>query len=68
MDSIEIVRLPQADLDEMLFILEEYYDPEPCRLDHHGYCQEHNWFGKGLCLNVRIRNILLRYRPLFLGE
>lgn len=25
------------------------FDPEPCRLDHHGYCQEHNWFSKEPC-------------------
>ena len=25
------------------------YDPEPCRHDHHGYCQEHGWFSKDPC-------------------
>lgn len=25
------------------------YDPEPCRHDHHGYCQEHGWFSLEPC-------------------
>ena len=25
------------------------FDPEPCRFDHHGYCQEHNWFRREPC-------------------
>ena len=25
------------------------FDPEPCRFDSHGYCQEHNWFSEKPC-------------------
>lgn len=25
------------------------FNPEPCRFDHHGYCQEHNWFSEKPC-------------------
>lgn len=32
-------------LRELLTALVESED-QPCRYDHHGYCQEHGWFGE----------------------
>lgn len=33
--------------NRLIQILRELVEPEdgPCRFDHHGYCQEHGWFG-----------------------
>lgn len=33
------------------------FDPEPCRLDHHGYCQEHNWFRENPCPTAILQNL-----------
>ena len=30
-------------------LLEEFVDDDPCRLDHHGYCQTHSYFGGQAC-------------------
>lgn len=39
-------------------LLEQITDPEPCRLDHHGYCQAHLWVGKGECAHSRAKKLL----------
>ena len=30
-------------------VIHNLIDDEPCRYDHHGYCQEHNWLSDGVC-------------------
>ena len=42
-------------LTEAMVILRDLMDPEPCRLDHHGYCQEHNWMDESPCPQARAR-------------
>lgn len=39
-------------------LLSQIVSSEPCRLDHHGYCQEHMWIGKGECAHGRARKFL----------
>ena len=31
---------------EIIELLEDLQDPDPCGLDHHGNCQAHGWFQK----------------------
>ena len=38
-----------VDAEEWTAMCDLGFDPEPCRLDHHGCCQEHNWFGEKPC-------------------
>lgn len=33
-------------------------EDQPCRFDHHGYCQEHGWFGEDECYIARGRRAL----------
>lgn len=45
--------------DEIEFIENHvYYDNEPCRFDHHGYCQDHHTCGDDKCSNEIILNRL----------
>ena len=45
-DPATEVVVPREEWDAMCAI---GFDPEPCRFDHHGYCQEHNWFRREPC-------------------
>jgi hypothetical protein len=47
-------------LDDPIDLLEEFVDDDPCWLDHHGYCQAHNYFGEGECRMARARRLLGR--------
>lgn len=38
-----------VDAEEWAAMCDLGFDPEPCRLDHHGCCQEHNWFSEKPC-------------------
>lgn len=47
-----------AELRKLLTGLVEGED-QPCRFDHHGYCQEHGWFGEpGECYLAQARTAL----------
>lgn len=42
----------------MLEIIKDLYQEEPCRFDHHGYCQAHDWFATDpKCPHARIRDL-----------
>lgn len=45
-------------------LLSQIVSSEPCRLDHHGYCQEHMWVGKGECAHGRARKLLGMENPM----
>jgi hypothetical protein len=32
-----------AAVKPLLALISDLYDREPCRFDHHGYCQTHGW-------------------------
>lgn len=54
--------LVYVDLVEQLRdLLAEFVDDEPCRLDHHGHCQEHMDFGPGECRQKRAKALLSRF-------
>lgn len=41
---LSLVDQLQVQLDDRNNLIHDLHDPGPCLLDHHGYCQEHNWF------------------------
>lgn len=43
---------------ELKLLLGQLVSSDPCRLDHHGHCQEHMWAGKGECVHSRARKLL----------
>jgi hypothetical protein len=46
-------------LREAAEILEDLLERSDCRLDHHGYCQEHGWFADApRCPHARAREFL----------
>lgn len=49
-------------LDTVIPLLEPFEDDEPCRFDHHGYCQEHGSFGEGPCATAAVKEFLDRAR------
>ena len=38
-----------VDAEEWAAMCDLGFDPVPCCLDHHGFCQEHNWFSEKPC-------------------
>lgn len=36
----------------------ELADPNPCRLDHHGYCQAHSWMSADECPHSKAKKII----------
>lgn len=48
----------QQEVNELKTILSQIVSSDPCRLDHHGYCQEHLWVGRGECAHGRARKLL----------
>lgn len=59
------------DATEAVDILRDLYDEdEPCRFDHHGYCQEHLWFvaptedignPRAVCPHARAKAFFAKY-------
>lgn len=63
---------PAPDASDLVELVRDFLDPEPCSHDHHGYCQQHNWFDSDTtCPHARAR-LLLDYlpnpRPIALGK
>ncbi|MFI5808371.1 hypothetical protein [Streptomyces sp. NPDC051561] len=48
-----------AVLAEALALVRDLHQPEPCHLDHHGYCQEHGWTDTD-CPHARAAQLLHR--------
>lgn len=44
--------------DDLRQVLADLIDDEPCRHDHHGHCQEHDWLPDGRCRTVVARDVL----------
>lgn len=34
---------PAPTAEELLELIDQMRDPDPCWYDHHGYCQAHGW-------------------------
>ncbi|WP_030248226.1 hypothetical protein [Streptomyces sp. NRRL S-455] len=45
-------------LDVAVPLVDDFIDPGACSLDHHGYCQEHGWFGENDCPNERAQEFI----------
>lgn len=45
-------------IEELYELLELLADDSPCRLDHHGFCQEHFWLAPGRCPHARAQELL----------
>jgi uncharacterized Zn finger protein (UPF0148 family) len=48
------------DLQEAIEIVSDLGERDPCRLDHHGYCQEHDWFDASPCPHKRAKEFLAK--------
>lgn len=50
---------PAVARQTLVDLIRDWLDPDPCRLDHHGYCQAHNWLCGGKpCPHARAREVL----------
>ena len=47
-EELEIRKLKEL-LRECREVIYNLIDDEPCRYDHHGYCQAHNWLSNDVC-------------------
>ena len=43
---------------EIIKLLEDLEDPDPCEFDHHGNCQAHWWVGDRPCPQKRLKECL----------
>lgn len=44
---------------ELLELIADFADPDPCELDHNGYCQAHWWFEPDrTCPHARAQKLL----------
>lgn len=50
-------------LDVAVPLVDDFIDPGACSLDHHGYCQEHGWFGEDTCPNERAQEFIKEAGP-----
>lgn len=47
--------------EQLAALVRDFLDPDPCALDHHGYCQTHSWLCEGRCPHARAREVLAEY-------
>ena len=40
-DAISRIKAQAAEIEKLRGLLSRNIDPDPCQLDHHGYCQTH---------------------------
>lgn len=45
-------------IEDLRSIVGDLVDAEPCRLDHDGGCQAHDWFGETECPHARAKRFL----------
>lgn len=51
------------EIDQLRGLLEDLVELNDCRLDHHGYCQAHDWFGDERCPHARAKELLKDNKP-----
>lgn len=54
----EKLKTQRRRIRNLLRIVRDASDPFPCKVDHNGNCQAHDWFDGGRCVNVRARKAL----------
>jgi hypothetical protein len=47
-----------AEVRTLRSLVRDFLDPDPCSLDHHGYCQTHGWLTEGPCPHATARQML----------
>ena len=52
------VRIHLRQRAELIDLLRDVHDDDPCHLDHHGNCQAHSWFYDTECAQARIAALL----------
>lgn len=58
-DQRQRAKTAEQQRDRLAALVRDFRDPDPCRLDHHGYCQAHSWMCSGnTCPHARARDIL----------
>ena len=50
------------ELKEALELIYLLVDESDCRLDHHGYCQEHSHFHQSECTHAKAKKFLKRFK------
>ena len=48
--------------NEIIELLEDLHDTDPCEFDHHGNCQLHGWSGDKPCPQKRLGEILYKIK------
>lgn len=57
--AIQRAERAEAERDQMASLVRDFLNPDPCQLDHHGYCQAHAWMCSGSsCPHARAREAL----------
>jgi len=50
---------PAPTTEELLELIDQMHDPDPCWYDHHGYCQAHAWMStEPRCPHARAAELL----------
>lgn len=56
--------MADSSLQQISFeVIHGLVDPNDCRLDHHGYCQEHGHMSETICPHKRAKWLLEVHRP-----
>lgn len=60
---------PTPSYATLLALLADFVDPDPCELDHHGYCQAHGWTDtEPRCPHARAKELLAQQPARTEGE
>lgn len=46
-----------AEVDGLRALVADFVDPDPCSLDHNGYCQAHGWYSGRPCPHRRAKDL-----------
>jgi hypothetical protein len=57
-DAIDTIQLNNNMLLNIIELLKDMEDSNPCVFDHHGNCQEHGWTGDRECPQSRLKKFL----------
>lgn len=44
-------------VDRLRALVADFVDPDPCSLDHNGYCQAHGWYSGRPCPHRRAKDL-----------
>lgn len=47
-----------TDTVDLIALIRDLTDPDPCWFDHHGHCQAHGWTDPGECPHRRATRLL----------